>query len=542
MALGGLRDLLLPPGEDPPNSAAPQELRDHPGLARLLRNLGGLLGGEGLSPPLRLQLRQAEASLSRARGLWLRLELLWRLLEELIRDPRELEPPVLRALEQELTVAQLRRGPPEIARLLPPEQVSPILPRLLPELQRRLREKREQIWDFLLGPPKNPPNPPKIPQIPPKNTQIPQNAPKNPENSTEIPQIFSKNPENSLKIPLQIPPELPQNPENLPQNPQNFPKISQNVPKNPENLPKNPENLPKIPQNFPKTPKIDPKNPKNFSQNFEIDPKNFPQIFPKNPENLPKNPQNPENLPQNFPKTPKIPENLPKNPQNFPKIPENLPKNPKIPQIHPENLPKKPENLPQNHPKNPEFCPKTDPKTPKNLPQTPENPQNPKFFPKTPQIRPNLGELLGAERLRQRRLRQRLESLGWEYPQALRRCLSLLSQLRLLGALQTHLDEGRGRYLLAKGGAVLLKSRLEELHILLDTYPAPTIEAHRRIRAGLCGARDAAQAEAAILGAELEALRGCGPEFRDLALEFGRIRRESEQKGWALRQLRPPTP
>ncbi|XP_077029385.1 HAUS augmin-like complex subunit 4 [Agelaius phoeniceus] len=132
--------------------------------------------------------------------------------------------------------------------------------------------------------------------------------------------------------------------------------------------------------------------------------------------------------------------------------------------------------------------------------------------------------------------------MRWKYPQVLQRCLALLAQLCLQGALQARLDGGRGRYLLAKGGAVLLKSRLEELQILLDTYPAPTIEAHRRIRAGLSEARRAAEAEAAILGAELAALRGLGPEFRGLALELGQIRQELAQKGWALRQLRPPPP
>ncbi|XP_016161248.1 PREDICTED: HAUS augmin-like complex subunit 4, partial [Ficedula albicollis] len=66
--------------------------------------------------------------------------------------------------------------------------------------------------------------------------------------------------------------------------------------------------------------------------------------------------------------------------------------------------------------------------------------------------------------------------------QVLSRCLALLSQLCSLRQLQAHLDEGRGRYLQAKGGATLLKSRLEELRVLLDTYPAPTVEAHRRIR------------------------------------------------------------
>lgn len=61
-------------------------------------------------------------------------------------------------------------------------------------------------------------------------------------------------------------------------------------------------------------------------------------------------------------------------------------------------------------------------------------------------------------------------------------------------------------------------------------------------RAGLSERLRAAEAEAAILGAELSSLRALGPEFRQLALEFGQIRQESAQKRWALRQLRPPPP
>ncbi|XP_072705369.1 HAUS augmin-like complex subunit 4, partial [Ciconia boyciana] len=113
-----------PPDEDPPplSGATPQELRAHPGLARLLQGLGCALGPDGLSPPLDRELRQAEAELALRRGAWLRWESLWRGLQELLRDPRHLEPPVLRALEQALTLAELRRGPPAFTPLLPPPQ------------------------------------------------------------------------------------------------------------------------------------------------------------------------------------------------------------------------------------------------------------------------------------------------------------------------------------------------------------------------------------------------------------------------------------
>uniref|UniRef100_A0A8C3MQB2 Uncharacterized protein n=1 Tax=Geospiza parvula TaxID=87175 RepID=A0A8C3MQB2_GEOPR len=488
MAQGGLPDLLLPPGEDPPgppNSGTPQELGAHPGLAQLLQSLGGLLGGDGLSPPLQLQLRQAEVSLGRARALWLHLELLWRLLGELIREPRELEPDVLQLLEQALTQAQLRRGPPEIAGLLPPRKPPQLLPRLLPELQRRLKEKREQLQEFLLGSPK-------------------------------IPQIHPKNPPN---------PEMHQN----------HPKSTENVPKNPENPPKMPQNPSKIVENPPQISPIPPK----ISEIPPKIPQNPPTIPPKNPENLPEMPQMPQNPPKIIANPPKIAQIPPKIPQIPPKIAQNPPEPP------PENPPQTPQNfteMPQIPPRNPRNFPEFPP----NFPELPGNAGIP---PKMAQSGRDLGAWLGAERerlrrerLRQRRLREEAEKLRWKYPQVLQRCVSLLSQLRLQGALQAGLDGGRGRYLLAKGGAVLLKSRLEELQILLDTYPAPTIEAHRRIRAGLAEARRDAEAEAAILRAELAALRGLGPEFRALALELGRIRQELAQKGWALRQLRPPQP
>ncbi|XP_032922621.1 uncharacterized protein LOC116999758 isoform X2 [Catharus ustulatus] len=175
------QDLLLLPDQDstgPRNSSTPQELEAHPGLAKLLQSLGGFLGEDGLSLPLQQELHQAEGTLARAKERWLHQELLWRLLEELIRDPQNLDRSVLRSLEEELTRAQLRRGPREISELVPPPKHPQILPRLVPELQRRLREKREEVQNFLLGGPKipetHPQNLPQNPQIQPKK---PQNAP-----------------------------------------------------------------------------------------------------------------------------------------------------------------------------------------------------------------------------------------------------------------------------------------------------------------------------------------------------------------------------
>ncbi|KAM6188359.1 protein arginine N-methyltransferase 5 isoform 3-T3 [Sarcoramphus papa] len=69
-------------------------------------------------------------------------------------------------------------------------------------------------------------------------------------------------------------------------------------------------------------------------------------------------------------------------------------------------------------------------------------------------------------------------------PQVLGRCGALLGRLageRCAGA-QAELDRHRAEYLEAKGAAMLLKIRLEELTVLLDTYPPEKVEAHRRIR------------------------------------------------------------
>lgn len=102
-------------------------------------------------------------------------------------------------------------------------------------------------------------------------------------------------------------------------------------------------------------------------------------------------------------------------------------------------------------------------------------------------------------------------------PKVLGRCRALLALLvgeRFAGT-QAELDRRRAEYLEAKGTAVLLKIRwvtatpaprppapprilvavsppsltafvnsLEELNVLLDTYPPEKVEAHRRIRSG----------------------------------------------------------
>ncbi|KAM9584571.1 HAUS augmin-like complex subunit 4 [Morphnus guianensis] len=179
---------------------------------------------------------------------------------------------------------------------------------------------------------------------------------------------------------------------------------------------------------------------------------------------------------------------------------------------------------------------------PQGAPPGPPGPQNPPR---------GVAEGLAAEHHRLRRARRRHRSLSQllerqrrAYPQVLGRCRALLARLageRFAGA-QAELDRRRAEYLEAKGTAVLLKIRLEELNVLLDTYPPEKVEAHRRIRAALEAARERAAGEAAGARAALAAFGGLGPRFGALAGEYGRLRERLGHRRWALRQLRHHDP
>ncbi|XP_068777934.1 HAUS augmin-like complex subunit 4 [Struthio camelus] len=161
----------------------------------------------------------------------------------------------------------------------------------------------------------------------------------------------------------------------------------------------------------------------------------------------------------------------------------------------------------------------------------------------------DVGEAVAGERRRLRRAQARgrelaelLERQRGAYPQALGRCGELLGRLareQRLGA-QAPLDRRRADYLEAKGAAMLLKIRLEELTLLLDTYPAEKVEAHRVIRAALEEALGRAEAELGAARAALGAFGALGPGFGALAREYGRLRQLARQRRWALRQLRSP--
>ncbi|XP_074838491.1 HAUS augmin-like complex subunit 4 [Carettochelys insculpta] len=157
-----------------------------------------------------------------------------------------------------------------------------------------------------------------------------------------------------------------------------------------------------------------------------------------------------------------------------------------------------------------------------------------------------LAEGLAAEQRRLEAARsRRLELLGLlerqraAYPQALLRCLGLLQRLareHRLGA-QAELQRLNTHYLEVKCNAMFLKIRLEELSVLLDTYPPEKVEAHRTIRAGLQGALERQEQELAEAQTVLAAYESLGPEFEGLVAEYARLSGRLENKRWALQEL-----
>ncbi|XP_053909105.1 uncharacterized protein LOC128850150 isoform X2 [Cuculus canorus] len=148
-----------PPLEDHPlvllSGATPQDLSSHPSLASLLRHLTTLLGSEGQSRRLERDLRRAEAAFQLRRAAWLRCESLWRAIHEVMRDPRRLEPTVLRALERTITSALPPPLPPlqdpsSLLARLPPGPGAPFgapslaLVAALKEEKRRLKSAKER--------------------------------------------------------------------------------------------------------------------------------------------------------------------------------------------------------------------------------------------------------------------------------------------------------------------------------------------------------------------------------------------------------------
>ncbi|XP_065555217.1 uncharacterized protein LOC136024071 isoform X2 [Lathamus discolor] len=160
-----------------------------------------------------------------------------------------------------------------------------------------------------------------------------------------------------------------------------------------------------------------------------------------------------------------------------------------------------------------------------------------------------LGVVLREEAQRLQHARWRRQHLKWalqsqcrRYQEVLHRCWALLGALasaRCAGAVQ-ELDQQHGLYLEGKGVALLLKTRLEELGLLLASYPPLTVAAHQCINISL--AVEDAERHGQELQAALSAYHGLGAGLEELASAYGRLQEAVEQKRWALEQLHPLSP
>ncbi|KAM9520891.1 HAUS augmin-like complex subunit 4 isoform 1-T1 [Guaruba guarouba] len=151
---------------------------------------------------------------------------------------------------------------------------------------------------------------------------------------------------------------------------------------------------------------------------------------------------------------------------------------------------------------------------------------------------------LQSARQRRQHLRGALQSQGRRYQEVLGRCWALLGTLAgagCAGALQ-ELDQQHGLYLESKGVALLLKTRLEELELLLASYPPLTVAAHQCIKRRISLAVEDAERQGQELRATLSAYQGLGAGLDELASAYERLQEAVEQKRWALKQLCSPSP
>ncbi|XP_062484203.1 HAUS augmin-like complex subunit 4 isoform X2 [Pezoporus occidentalis] len=148
---------------------------------------------------------------------------------------------------------------------------------------------------------------------------------------------------------------------------------------------------------------------------------------------------------------------------------------------------------------------------------------------------------LQRARWRRQHLQGALQSQRRRYQEVLGRCWALLGALAsasCAGALQ-ELDQQHGLYLEGKGVALLLKIRLEELGLLLASYPPLTVAAHQCIKQRISLAMEDAERQGQDLRAVLSAYQGLGAGLEELASAYGRLQEAVDQKRWALQQLHP---
>nr|XP_032625188.1 HAUS augmin-like complex subunit 4 isoform X1 [Chelonoidis abingdonii] len=83
----------------------------------------------------------------------------------------------------------------------------------------------------------------------------------------------------------------------------------------------------------------------------------------------------------------------------------------------------------------------------------------------------------------------------------------------------------------------ILKIRLEELNVLLDTYSPERVEVHRAIRASLQGGVQQQEQELATAQKILATYESLGPEFEGLVQEYAQLCGGIENKRWALHEF-----
>ncbi|XP_015706131.1 HAUS augmin-like complex subunit 4 isoform X1 [Coturnix japonica] len=103
-------------------------------------------------------------------------------------------------------------------------------------------------------------------------------------------------------------------------------------------------------------------------------------------------------------------------------------------------------------------------------------------------------------------------------------CVSLLLSLVSVRCRRRRVELRRHLYLQAKATAMLLKARLEELTLLLDTYSPEHVEAHGNIRSLLEAALSGSQLELASLRVTLGSYESLGPVMADAAQQYRDLR------------------
>ncbi|XP_069489942.1 HAUS augmin-like complex subunit 4 [Ambystoma mexicanum] len=132
-----------------------------------------------------------------------------------------------------------------------------------------------------------------------------------------------------------------------------------------------------------------------------------------------------------------------------------------------------------------------------------------------------------------------LEKQKMAFPPVQLRCLSLLQKMaqNIRLTAQSEVDRLNVDYYESKCQAMVLKIKIEELQILVDTYTLPKLEVHKMIRDTLEKAICAEEQEMVTSRMLLNAYEDLGPEFEDLMKEYTRLKKDIATTKWALAEL-----